>query len=81
MRTWPRSVPALILLGPVLDNSGFILGAGSQTSVVWGCLLDFVNALAAVGTAVAVFPVIRRHNESLALGFVTTRLIAARAFR
>jgi hypothetical protein len=30
-----------------------------------------------VGTAVAVFPVIRRHNESLALGFVTSRLVEA----
>ncbi len=73
--TFAASIPALIMLSPVLNDPGFVLGAGTESSVVWGCLLDFVNALAAVGTAVAVFPVIRRYNESLALGFVTTRLM------
>jgi len=73
--TFAASIPALIMLSPVLNDTGFVLGAGAESSVVWGCLLDFVNALAAVGTAVAVFPVIRRYNESLALGFVTTRLM------
>jgi hypothetical protein len=75
--TFAASIPALIMLGPVLDDADFILGAGPETPVVWGSLLDFVNALACVGTAVAVFPVLKRHNESLALGFVTTRLIEA----
>jgi hypothetical protein len=42
-----------------------------------GCLLDVVNALACIGTAVAVFPVVRRQNESLALGFVTSRMLEA----
>jgi hypothetical protein len=75
--TFVASIPALILLGPVLNDSGFILGSGPENGVVWGCLLDVVNALACVGTAVAIYPVIRRHNESLSLGFVTTRLIEA----
>jgi hypothetical protein len=75
--TFAASIPALLLLSPVLNDAGFILGVGSETAVRWGALLDFVNALAGVGTAVAVFPVIKRHNESLALGFVTTRLIEA----
>jgi hypothetical protein len=75
--TFAASIPALIMLGPVLHDAGFILGSGSETGVVWGCFLDFVNALAGIGTAVAVYPVIRRHNESLALGFVTTRLVEA----
>jgi hypothetical protein len=42
-----------------------------------GCLLDLINALAAIGSAVALFPVVRRQNESLALGFVTARLFEA----
>jgi uncharacterized protein DUF4386 len=75
--TFAASIPALILLSPVLNNTDFILGAGAESPVLWGCVLDFVNALAGIGSAVAVFPVIRRYNESLALGFVTTRLVEA----
>ena len=75
--TFASSIPALYLITPVLDNADYIVSAGADTRVLWGCLLDVVNALTAVGTAVAVFPVVRRHGEGLALGFVTSRLIEA----
>jgi hypothetical protein len=42
-----------------------------------GCLLDVITALAGIGSAVAVFPVVRRQNEGLALGFVTSRMFEA----
>jgi hypothetical protein len=75
--TFAASIPAVALLGPVLDNPNYVISAGADTRVLWGCLLDVVNALAAVGTAVTLFPVVKRQNESLALGFVTTRLLEA----
>lgn len=75
--TFAASIPALFLLGPVLNNSGYIVSAGGDTSVLVGCFLDLVTALAGVGTAVALFSVIKRQHEGLALGFVTTRLLEA----
>ena len=45
--------------------------------MLWACFLDFVNALACIGTAVAVFPVVKRVNESMALGFVMSRMLEA----
>jgi len=75
--TFAASLPALFLLSPVLNNPDYIVSAGQDTRVLWGCFLDFVNALAAVGTAVAVFPVIKRVNESLSLGFVMSRMFEA----
>jgi hypothetical protein len=75
--TFAASIPALVLIAPVLNNPGFITGAGQETRVLWGCLLDFVNALAGIGTAVALFPVLKRQKESLALGFVTSRMLEA----
>jgi hypothetical protein len=76
--TFVSSIPAaLYLLTPVLDDPGYILGAGSDTRVLWGCLLDVVNAFAGIGTAVALFPVMKKYGESAALGFVTSRTIEA----
>ncbi|MDT3438787.1 MULTISPECIES: DUF4386 domain-containing protein [unclassified Pseudofrankia] len=75
--TFIASIPALFLIQPVLDNPDYIIGAGEDTRVILGCLLDMISAAACVGTAVALFPVVRRQNETLSLGFVTTRVLEA----
>ena len=75
--TFVASIPALILLGPILNHTDYIVSAGSDTRVIWGCLLDVINAFAGIGTAVALFPVVKRQNEAGALGFVTSRVIEA----
>jgi hypothetical protein len=75
--TFAASIPALFLLSPVLDNPGYIVSSGADTSVVLGCFLDVVTALAGVGTAVALYSVVKRQHEGFALGFVTTRLLEA----
>jgi hypothetical protein len=73
--TFAASIPALFLLGPVLNDPGYITGAGPDTSVLLGCFLDVVTALAGVGSAVALYSVVKRQHEGFALGFVTTRLL------
>lgn len=75
--TFGSSIPAVFLLEPVLNHPDYVVSAGNDTSVVWGCLLDLINAFACVGTAVALFPVVRRQNVSTALGFVAARLFEA----
>jgi hypothetical protein len=71
------SIPTLFLYDHVLHNADYILSAGSVTGVRWGVVLELIVALAGIGTAVALFPVVRRYNEGLALGFVTTRVVEA----
>ena len=61
------------MLAPILTDPGYIVGPGADRQIILACLLDLVNALTAVGSAVAVFSVIKRHHEGLALGFVSTR--------
>jgi hypothetical protein len=61
----------------VLNDAAYVTSAGQDTRVLLGCLLDCVNALTAVGSAVAVYSVVKRRNGSMALGFVTSRLIEA----
>lgn len=76
--TFAASIPpVLYFLTPVLNDPNYIVSTGADTRVVIGCLLDGVNALAGIGSAVAFYPVARRLNESLALGFVTTRMFEA----
>ena len=73
--TFISSIPAWFLLAPVLDNPDYIIGSGSDTQVLVGCFLDLINAFACVGTAVALYPVVKRQNGSAALGFVTSRVM------
>ncbi len=76
--TFAASVPAAFyFLAPILNNPNYIVSSGADTRVLVGCLLDVVTALAGIGSAVAVFPVVRRQNESMALGFVTSRMFEA----
>jgi hypothetical protein len=75
--TFAASLPAFVLLNPILKNAAFITSAGHDTQVILACLFDFINALACIGTAVAVFPIVKRVNESLALGFVMSRMLEA----
>jgi hypothetical protein len=69
------SIPTLALYHGVLHNPQYITHAGSTTGVLWGALLEIIVALAGIGTAVTLFPVVKRQNESVALGFVTARVI------
>ncbi|WP_345041340.1 DUF4386 domain-containing protein [Georgenia daeguensis] len=75
--TFLSSIPAVFLLDPVLSDPGYIVGPGDDTRVLLGGLLDIVNALACIGTAVVLYPVVRRENEALALGFVAARVLEA----
>jgi hypothetical protein len=71
------SMPTLALYKPVREHADFILGAGSDTGVLWSALSEVVVALAGIGTAVVLFPVARRWSETAALGFVTARVLEA----
>ena len=70
------SIPTLAIYAGV-RAPGYIAGAGPDTPVMWGVLLEIIVALAGIGTAVALFPVLKRQSEGLALGLVTTRTLEA----
>jgi hypothetical protein len=67
--------PVFILYVPVLDDPRYIVGAGADSSVHWGALLELILIIANIGTAVVLFPILKRVNEILALGYVTARVI------
>jgi hypothetical protein len=75
--TFVASIPALALYSPVLNDPGYILGAGPDVGILVGGFLEVITALACVGTAIALFPVLRQQNEATALGFIASRGLEA----
>jgi hypothetical protein len=69
------SIPTLALYQGVRGQPDFVLGAGSDTGVLWAALSEVVVALACIGTAVVLFPVAKRQSETAAIGFVATRVL------
>jgi hypothetical protein len=73
--TFVTSIPALLLYHDVLNDTDFILGAGNKTRVEIGALLEVLQAVAQIGVAVVMFPILRRKHERIALGYVASRTV------
>ena len=74
--TFVASIPAaLVLYTPLLDHPNYIVGAGADNRIALGALLEMILIIANIGTAVVLFPILKRQSESLALGYVTARMM------
>jgi hypothetical protein len=74
--TFVTSIPAYALFQPVLDDpAGFIAGGGNETWITLGVLLELLLVIANIGTAVVLYPIVRRQSELLSLGYVAARLM------
>ncbi|MBP6016325.1 MAG: DUF4386 domain-containing protein [Candidatus Promineofilum sp.] len=70
------SIPIAFLYTAVRDPN-FIVGPGPDNPVIIGGILEIIVALAGIGTAVALYPVVKRQNEAFALGFIGARTLEA----
>lgn len=70
------SFPTLSLYHEI-HQPNFILSAAPASDVVLGGILELVMALACIGTALVFYPVLKKQNETLALGFVAARILEA----
>lgn len=70
------SIPTLALYHPVRDPK-FVMGPGPDRPVILGVLLEMIVALSGIGTAVALYPVVKRQGEARAVGFVASRTLEA----
>jgi len=62
-------------LGATWQDMSFIPGAGSDTSMKLGGILEFLLIIANIGTAVVLYPIVKRQSEKVALGYVTARVM------
>ena len=70
------SIPTLTLYRSI-HGLNYIVGPGPDTAVIIGGILEIIVALAGIGTAVALYPVLRKQNDGLALGLVASRILEA----
>lgn len=73
--TFAFSIPAVLLYDPVLNDADYILGAGADTQVRLGALLEILTAVANIATAVVLFPILKLQSESVALGYIGSRIL------
>jgi hypothetical protein len=69
------STPAVYFYDPVLNHADYILGAGTDTRTEFGAFFEILTAMAGIATAVVLFPILRRVNEAVALGYVAVRIV------
>ena len=67
--------PVFTFYVPVLSEPAYILGAGGDGGLAWGAVLELILLVANIGTALALYPVLRQQNEALSLGYVAARLM------
>jgi Domain of unknown function (DUF4386) len=73
--TFIASIPAVLLYDPVLNDADFIVGGGADTRVSLGAFFEVILVIANIGTAIVLFPILKRQNEAVALGYVAARIV------
>jgi hypothetical protein len=72
------SIPSLALYTSA-KSTNYILGSGSDNPAIIAGVLEIIIALAGIGTAVVLFPILKKQNESAALGLVAARILESSA--
>jgi hypothetical protein len=70
------SIPTITLYSSI-HNPNYIIGSGPDTAAIIGGILEIIVGLTSIGTAVALYPVLKKQNEGLALGLVASRILEA----
>jgi hypothetical protein len=73
--TFITSIAGAFAYGPVLTDPHYVIGAGSDTRVFVGAFLELLLIITNMGCAVVLFPLLKKQNETVALGYVVARLI------
>jgi hypothetical protein len=73
--TFVFSIPAFAFYDPLLDHADYVVGGGQDTRIGIGALLEICLAVSGIATAVVIFPIVKRVNESIALGYIASRTV------
>src|SRR3954447_9996718 len=69
------AIPAFFFYDPILNHADYVVGSGDDVRVAVGALLEILLAISGIATAVVIFPIVKRVNESVALGYIASRTV------
>ena len=58
--TFVTAIAAMVLYDPVLNDRDYVVGGRADTRVFLGAFLELLLIIANIGTAVALFPILKR---------------------
>ena len=70
------SIPTLGLYRAI-HQPEYIMSAGPDNAAIIGGILEIIVALAGIGTAIVLYPVLKKQHEGYALGLVASRVLEA----
>jgi hypothetical protein len=73
--TFIFSIPAYFFYDPLLNHADYVTGSGQDVRIAVGALLEIMLAISGIATAVVIFPIVKRVNESVALGYIASRTV------
>lgn len=73
--TFVTSIGGAFAYGPVLTDTHYIIGAGADARVYLGALLELFLIISNIGCAVVLYPLLKRQNATLALGYIAARIV------
>lgn len=72
------TLAGLLSIAPAIDHPDFLIkAAASRNQVIYASLFQFIMTISYTSFAVVLFPLLRKYHESLSIGFLSFRLIAA----
>jgi hypothetical protein len=73
--TFLFSIPAFFFYEPILNEADYVVAGTADPRIGFGALLEILLAISGIATAVVIFPIVKRVNESVALGYVAARTV------
>jgi Domain of unknown function (DUF4386) len=71
----------VIFLDPILGGSDYLTKASeNENQVIIGALLVLIDAVAVAGIGIVIYPILKKHNETLALGYAGARIVESVLF-
>ena len=71
------AILGLLCYGPILGADYLVSGAEGKHQVILGAIMELILVASAIGTAIGLFPILRRYGERIALAHLSFKFLEA----